>query len=149
MKITEDMSLDVCLAIPLSKGMYAIVDMDCPSEILARKWSYANAGYAVCNWNGRNTATLLHRKVIGAKKGETVDHINRDKLDDRRRNLRIASRSLNSLNRNSENVYYCSWCPTKPWRVIVNRKSFGYYKERCDAVKVARTEKVKALNEAK
>lgn len=41
---------------------------------------------------------LLHRQVIKAEKGQIVDHINRDTLDNRRINLRISSRTLNQAN---------------------------------------------------
>lgn len=40
----------------------------------------------------------LHRLIIGARPGEITDHINRDKLDNRRSNLRIATRSGNGAN---------------------------------------------------
>lgn len=48
----------------------------------------------------------LHREVIGAKKGEIVDHINGDRLDNRRSNLRIASKSLNALNSPKNKGFY-------------------------------------------
>lgn len=41
---------------------------------------------------------LLHRNILEAKKGEIVDHINRNTLDNRRANLRISSRTLNQAN---------------------------------------------------
>lgn len=139
--------MTVYLAIPLRKGHYAIVDRDCGNEILKRKWSFAKVGYAICNWKGRNTLTYLHRKIINAGNGKIVDHINRDKLDNRRDNLRIVSHAKNILNQNSNNVYYCAWVPSKPWRVIVGRKSFGYFKDKDEAIKLAKIEKEKMLNE--
>ena len=42
---------------------------------------------------------LMHRELLGAKKGEEVDHINRDNLDNRKENLRLCSRRMNCLNR--------------------------------------------------
>jgi len=52
--------------------------------------------------------------ILKAKKGEIVDHINRDKSDNRRENLRLVSKSLNCYNREVENelgrgIYFDSW----------------------------------------
>lgn len=41
----------------------------------------------------------MHRFLLKTPKGLETDHINRDKLDNRRSNLRIVSRTQNSINR--------------------------------------------------
>ena len=41
----------------------------------------------------------MHRLIMGAQKGETVDHINHDTMDNRRTNLRILSNAENAQNR--------------------------------------------------
>jgi hypothetical protein len=48
--------------------------------------------------NGRQRHYPLHRFVLDAPSGFDVDHINKDKLDNRRFNLRLASRSQNCAN---------------------------------------------------
>ena len=62
--------------------------------------------YSKIRWNiSRGYATrssrdgLLHRLIISAKDGEIVDHINGDKLDNRKSNLRIATRTQNAQNK--------------------------------------------------
>jgi hypothetical protein len=45
---------------------------------------------------------LLHRVIAGAKPGEIVDHINGNKLDSRRCNLRITDALHNSYNRGAQ-----------------------------------------------
>lgn len=51
-------------------------------------------------WNPRtNKRTLLHRLIMGAPKNMVVDHINGDPLDNRRNNLRLATRLQSVMNR--------------------------------------------------
>lgn len=52
----------------------------------------------------KNRYEYLHRFIIKAKKGEIVDHINRNKKDNRRENLRIVSAKLNSYNKDIKNA---------------------------------------------
>lgn len=49
--------------------------------------------------DGRITAVLMHRVILGAKKGQIVDHINGDGLDNRRENLRFVTHGQNMQNR--------------------------------------------------
>lgn len=48
--------------------------------------------------NRTDRSILLHQLIIGKKYGMVIDHINQDTLDNRRCNLRHASRSLNAVN---------------------------------------------------
>jgi hypothetical protein len=56
-------------------------------------------GYAVIYRGG--TLILLHRLIVNAPKGKDVDHINGNKLDNRRCNLRVCSRGINVQNQKS------------------------------------------------
>jgi hypothetical protein len=47
------------------------------------------------NWDGDR---YVHRDVLKAKKGESVDHINGNKLDNRKENLRICTHQQNMCN---------------------------------------------------
>ncbi len=64
-------------------------------------------GWYLCNgyarrdfWeNGQKRRVYLHRLIANPPAGLHVDHVNRDKLDNRRRNLRVVTRSENLQNR--------------------------------------------------
>jgi len=84
---------------PLTKGLETIVDASTADQIRGQKWCAMTSGrhpYAAKRIAGK--FVLLHRMVSGAQKGEIVDHINRNTLDNRIANLRITSRAVNSLN---------------------------------------------------
>lgn len=62
------------------------------------KWCVdSSTGYAVAKVNGKKLS--FHRLILNAPKGVMVDHINRDKLDNRMSNLRFVSGSRNAQNR--------------------------------------------------
>ncbi len=71
---------------------------------------------------------LLHRRILNPPEGLTVDHINGDKLDNTRHNLRLATHiqnTQNSIGRPSrrfskfKGVQYRSVCPDKPWKARI------------------------------
>lgn len=92
------------LIIELGCGTRVVVDDDLPPDLLARRWftwsrqrSLKRPTYVGVKIAGKNR--LLHRVIFGASPGVQVDHINRDVLDNRRANLRLATRSQNGANR--------------------------------------------------
>jgi hypothetical protein len=92
--------------IPLTKGQVAIVDaQDFNLGIEHRwraKWDKSTKGfyaYANIKKDGRWTTKAMHRVIAGAGDRETVDHINRNTLDNQKSNLRIVTRSQSSMNR--------------------------------------------------
>jgi flagellar biosynthesis regulator FlaF len=84
--------------LPLSRGLYAVVD-DVDYQWASKiKWSANADGYAVKTSKERSVR-YLHREIMKARKGQMVDHMNRDVTDCRRRNLRFVTRSENQMNR--------------------------------------------------
>ena len=82
--------------ITLTNGGTALVDDKRWLELMKHNWQLSPQGYAHrCT---KHKTILMHRAVIGAKAGEIVDHINQDRLDNRRANLRLVSNQANSLN---------------------------------------------------
>lgn len=91
-------------ALPLTQDKIALVD-SADLELLTRwRWEYLpndRTGYAIRRFrsNGKVITIYLHRQLLHAGKGELVDHINGDGLDNRRENLRLATASENMANR--------------------------------------------------
>lgn len=81
----------------------ALVDDEDYERLSQHRWFYHHHGYAVRNdySNGhKNGKTIfMHHDVIGRpSNGLEVDHINRNGLDNQKRNLRIATRGQNTQN---------------------------------------------------
>jgi hypothetical protein len=84
--------------IHLSNGGDAIVD-DADFQTLNHwKWKRHKHGYA-CRTATGGRLVLMHRQIMEEPEGLEVDHRNRQKLDNRRGNLRVATHSDNGRNR--------------------------------------------------
>lgn len=69
-------------------------------EIIKDKcWFENDQGYIVSTDREKSGHVRLHRLILGADEGEIVDHINCNKKDNRKSNLRYASRQTNGINR--------------------------------------------------
>lgn len=80
--------------IPLTQNKFAIVDDEDFDFLSKYKWYFTNSGYA-CHSAKKE---LMHCLIMG-NPIEDIDHINRNRLDNRKSNLRLATRSQNLFNR--------------------------------------------------
>jgi hypothetical protein len=87
--------------IDLKGGYRAIVDDEDYEFLSQSNWSRNNKGYACkkVRINGKPRNCYMHRVLLNAQKGESVDHINGNRLDNRRENMRLATVSQNAMNR--------------------------------------------------
>jgi hypothetical protein len=135
--------------IQLTQGKFAIVD-DGDYEFLNQwKWYY-DRGYAVRNGSiPKRRKVLMHRIVLeraGFKDFADSDHINRDKCDNRRTNLRPATHGQNQCNRdkqrnNTSGYIGVNRCRrTKKWRASIRvngkLKQLGYFTDKEEARRV-------------
>ncbi len=90
--------------IPLTQGFFAMVDDEDYASLSKYKWSVSSLSWSSpnCRYARRfvvRKSIFMHRQIIGALDGQETDHVNRNGLDNQRRNLRIATRSQNGFNR--------------------------------------------------
>lgn len=93
--------------IKLTQGKYALVDNEDYEYLNQWKWychvdvkGHTSYAKRTVNIKGRNSiAVHMHRKIVGAKRGQLVDHKNRNGLDNRRKNLRVVTGYQNQWNR--------------------------------------------------
>ncbi len=140
--------------IPLTKGKFAIVDPDDYYRLCIYKWHVTSNGsptfYAKCYTRIKEQSKLcsvyMHRIIMNAPDHMVVDHINHNGLDNRRANLRLATKAQNNFNLNKttrktfsryKGAYYNRRC--KLWysriRVGGKSKSLGYFKDETAAAK--------------
>lgn len=93
------------------KDKFILVDEEDFIKISEYNNHYHHTGYAVTTRriNGKNKQIRIHRLILNANENDYVDHINHDKLDNRRCNLRICTNSQNQANRlkkrNASSIY--------------------------------------------
>jgi hypothetical protein len=84
----------------LSNGAFAYVD-EADYEIVSPFRWHEHDGYAR-TWirtKGGRYRVYMHRLIMGTPKGKITDHVNRNRLDNRRANLRIIDVANNNRNR--------------------------------------------------
>jgi hypothetical protein len=129
------------------KGLVGLLSDEDADLISECKWGVAGPGYVSGSYQGKQQ--YLHRvvlsRVIGRElvKGEYSDHINRNRLDNRRENLRVVTNRQNLLNRelqdNNTSGYRGVWYYKgqahknikKRWaaeiKIVGKRKFLGFY----------------------
>ncbi|QPW59789.1 HNH endonuclease [Clostridium botulinum] len=81
----------------LSNGDEFKFDTEDFQKVIAYRWYSTGQGKSnksCINYKG----TYLHRYIMGAEKGVEVDHIDRDRMNNCRRNLRICTHQQNQCN---------------------------------------------------
>ena len=97
----------------------AIIDADDADRVKGYKWS-SQGKYIRTVVDSKNI--YLHRFVMDYKGELDVDHINRNRLDNRKSNLRIVTRSLNLSNKQCKGYTDTKRKLQKPFYVKISTK---------------------------
>ena len=125
--------------IPLTQGKFALVDDEDYDALSQKKWYYHSCGYAVRDCGG--TSEYMHRVILSEVlvKGQLTDHIDGDKLNNQRLNLRAAAPGCNVANipprrgntSGYKGAFFIARCPKNPWlaKIVVNGRQIqlGHY----------------------
>lgn len=135
--------------IALTRGKVAIVDDEDYEALSQWKWTYFECGYACRNIRNRKEGwqkkIYMHHQVIGRSTNKHVDHINGNKLDNRKSNLRFATQHENMCNtgiraNNKSGYKGVSWHKqVNKWTVRIrtdtNYASLGLFDDKIEAAK--------------
>lgn len=125
------------ITIPLTKGQETLID-NCDADLTEYKWFarqsndygfYAARNSKMINCK-RGAEIKLHRVILERilqrrlDPNERVDHINLDKLDNRRENLRLATQSQNCMNKRRQSNN------TSGYKGVAFHKSSGKWEAR-------------------
>lgn len=150
--------------IPLTQGKFALVDEIDYEYLIQWKWCITNFGYAVrrnCSKRNPKPSLILMHLVIAKRMGldtsNDIDHKDRNKADNRRKQLRSATRSQNTGNEelrstNTSGFRGVSWhAARQKWRarITINgkEKHLGLFASKEDAAKRFNKESKKHFGE--
>ncbi len=95
----------------------------------------------------RYKLTYLHHRILPAKKGITVDHVNNNKLDNRIENLRYATYAQNNTNKKAKGFKRSGNGWTAYIQVNGTPIYLGYFANEQDAIRVRREAEIKYFGE--
>ena len=105
----------------------ALVDIEDIDKCKQHKWFMHHTGYVYTNmkYNNKYKTMPMHRFLLNYDGPNEIDHINHNKLDNRKANIRIVSDAVNAQNRKASRAFYDK--DTNKWRAI-----FSYYGTKYD-----------------
>jgi hypothetical protein len=105
----------MCKQITLTNGATAVVDDEDYGLVSKYKWA-SQRGYAktIVYEKRKGKSLFMHRLVMGNPPSNLdIDHINHDKIDNRKCNLRVCNRTLHHANRTKLKSFKGKKCTSK------------------------------------
>lgn len=108
-----------------------LIDDEDMQRVQQYSWYVAKDGYVrtiIALGGKRRHGLFLHRWLLNAPTGAYVDHINHNRQDNRKDNLRLCSKRMNCANKiKTDDTDGVSWDKqSKRWRVCVGNGATGY-----------------------
>lgn len=139
MQLADQDSIESAASIPLTNSERYVLVSEADYRLMSMfKWRANHNGYALTGHSD-----FMHRMLCPAGHGLVVDHINGNTLDNRRSNLRVATRAQNNTNRAKSagcvSPYKgVTWMTTARhkrgyWKAAIGGKHLGYFDSEIDA----------------
>ena len=136
----------------LYSGDYFIFDLEDYDKIKGITWTKGSKDYIGGKYQGHRV--LVHRIITDCPKGFVVDHINHNKNDNRKQNLRICTIAQNNLNKSQregkDSITGVAWIANR-WQayITLNNKDYrlGRFEKYEDAVKARKEAEQKYFGE--
>ena len=130
---------------------YFYFDLDDYQKICDYQWYFNGHGYLQAKGKDENNkySVRLHRIITQAEYGAEVDHINHDKFDNRKCNLRICTHKQNCRNRKSTGVCFDKHSGKYQSYIVVDGKKhhLGCYMVFNDAIQARKEAEEKYFGE--
>ena len=123
------------------KEKFALIDAEDVPKIIGYSWGVTDKGYARRSTviDGKTKNIRMHHAILQPPKGMVIDHINHDKLDNRKCNLRAVTAIQNNHNRKRGLRYYYYDKSKNVYKVVKNRKHYGSFKTEAEARALGKT----------
>ena len=133
-----------------SKGYIydCLIDKEDYEKIKEYKWHLNKFGYIITNSKKQN-GKRIHRMIMNYEGKNVIDHINHNRMDNRKCNLRICNLAENSWNRKSKGYYYIK--KENRWSASIMKNGkyiyLGYFKTEEEAKEARRQAEIKYFGE--
>lgn len=113
--------------IPLTQGKFTIVDDDVYDYLMQWKWTFSGGyAYRLKTIKGKSKKIWLHREINATPTGKYTDHIDGNRLNNTRSNLRVCTYAENNKNAKTRKdnksgyrgVHWEKGC--RKWRAVIN-----------------------------
>lgn len=115
--------------IPLTRGKFALVDDEDYPELSKHKWRVSGEGYALrsVKTGGKSRDIFMHRVLLNPPPGFEGDHIDRNRLNNTRTNLRVATRAQNAANTSRRGKFRGVRSAGNHWKAVMDGRIVGRY----------------------
>lgn len=120
----------------------ALIDLDDVERVKKYKWFFSGHGYVV-----NSEYVKLHRFITNCPKSMEVDHINHNKLDNRKSNLRICTHQQNCMNvaDNVKGIHYDK--SRNKWMAYIKGKNLGRFNSKEEAIEARKQAEIDYFGE--